>query len=311
MKLILAPIRGVTDYVFRDVFVKYFGGIDYAVSPFIVTSNCEIPKQSLVKDILPENNRNMIVIPQLLGKDAREFIVFAKYIRELGYKEINWNLGCPHKIVARRGRGSGLIPFPEKINEFLQQVFDASMEIDISIKIRLGRNSQDEILNLVDIFNSYPIKNLTIHPRTGIQMYDGEADVNAFSNIYRQFKTEMIYNGDITDYKKFSENKELLPGIENWMLGRGLLSDLYLSERIKSDNLAKAKVDVVWEFHNELFKRNCERLYGGVQILGKMKELWGYLIEMFENPHKELKKIVKTKDVNSYLKVVDELFRKH
>lgn len=308
MKIILAPIRGVTDCYFRETFAKYFNGVDYAMAPFIVTAKGEKIKETIFKDVLPDKCKNMKVIPQLLSKDSEEFLIYAKELKNYGYNEINLNLGCPHKVVARRGRGSGLLPFPEVIEKLLEEIL-SSIDIDLSIKLRLGRNEKSEILNLIDIFNKLKISNITIHPRTGIQMYEGDADFDYFKSFYKQFNKKIIYNGDITTKEKYEVLQNILPDIDEWMLGRGLLSNIYLAEDIKKINKENDILNFARfkEFHNELLALNEERLFGQKQILGKMKELWAYMIYMFPEQKKIYKKLLKTQTLHNYKLLFSDL----
>lgn len=308
MKIILAPIRGVTDCYFRETYAKYFEGVDYAMAPFIVTAKGEKIKEAIFKDVLPDKCKNMKVIPQLLSKDSEEFIIYAKELKNYGYNEINLNLGCPHKVVARRGRGSGLLPFPEVIEKFLEEILNA-IDIELSIKLRLGRNEKSEILNLIEVFNKLKIANVIIHPRTGIQMYEGDTDYEYFKSFYNQFYTKIIYNGDITTDEKFFNLQELFPDIDEWMIGRGLLSNLFLAEKIKKINSDNDKENFLRfkEFHNELLSLNEERLFGQKQILGKMKELWAYMINMFPDQKKIYKKLLKTQTLHNYKLLFDNL----
>lgn len=308
VKLVLAPIRGVTDYIYRNAFQRHFGGIDYAISPFIVTSKGEKPKKNLLRDILPENNE-MPTVPQLLGKDSAEFINYAAAITELGYSEINWNLGCPHKVVARRGRGSGLLPHPDQINEILKGIFE-NPDIKLSVKVRLGRESAEEIFSLIDVFNNYPLLNLTIHARTGIQMYDGVPDLETFEKIYKLFTTTVIYNGDLNSLEDYYRLSQRFEGVNNWMLGRGVLQNPFLAEEIKSGEsyINPDRRQKLYNFHKEIFEVNCERLSGQTQILGKMKEFWGYFICAFDSTKKQVKAIHKSRRLDEYSRAVENIF---
>jgi len=153
----MAPMRGFTDSIYRNTFNTFFGGFDVAVAPFISTLNTKKIKHSYLKDLLPENNSSIPVVPQLLSKSPDDFIVFANRLSDMGYATINWNLGCPFPMVAKKKRGSGLLPHPDRIDSFLEKTIP-SIPNRLSIKARLGRESAEEIVRLMPVFNRYPPK---------------------------------------------------------------------------------------------------------------------------------------------------------
>jgi tRNA-dihydrouridine synthase B len=181
--LILAPLRGVTDAIFRTAFAECFGGVTRALAPFVASVRGARVKAKLLRDLLPEHNPKMPLVPQILGKDAQEFVVMAKALFDLGYAEVNWNLGCPYPMVAKKGRGSGMLPHPERIDRFLDTVL-AGLPGRLSIKTRLGRFSAAEMDALMPIFNRYPLSQVIIHPRTGVQMYTGRVDLKRFGECF-------------------------------------------------------------------------------------------------------------------------------
>jgi tRNA-dihydrouridine synthase len=182
--LLSSPLQGFTDFRFRNAFHKHFGGIDTFYSPYIrLNGKLEI-KASYERDILPENNTTLEVIPQIITNDADEFLFVAKYVQSLGYKELNWNLGCPYPMVAKCGMGSGLISNTEKINNILDRAHSET-DIIVSMKMRMGYENASEILDVFPILEKYPIKNIAIHARIGKQLYKGPVDLALF----RRFET--------------------------------------------------------------------------------------------------------------------------
>ena len=177
--LYLAPLRGFTEFIYRNAFVRHFGGFDLAVAPFIPTMTAARFKKAHLTDVLPENNQAMPVIPQIIGNKPEDFIPLAKRLSDLGYDTVNWNLGCPFPMVAKKQRGSGLLPHPQKIEAFLEATLPA-IPNRLSVKVRLGRKKTDEILALLPIFNRYPLDEVIVHPRTGKQMYGGEPNLDMF-----------------------------------------------------------------------------------------------------------------------------------
>ena len=195
-QICLAPLKGITDALFRNTFAEFFDGVDWAVTPFLSTTSGPRVKTSHLKDVLPENNRRLPVVPQVMSKRAENFLPLAMALRDLGYDTVNWNLGCPYPMVAKKGRGSGLLSNPEAIERFLDRVL-ASMPHKLSIKMRLGRHREDEIFQLLPILNRYPLKEVIIHPRTGVQMYNGVPNLDVFEKCLTLCRHPVIYNGDI------------------------------------------------------------------------------------------------------------------
>lgn len=179
--LILAPLRGFTDGVFRNAFNRHFGGIAEAVAPFLTSIKGRRIKPSHLADLMPQENRNLPVVPQILSNNGEDFICLANALADLGYTEINWNLGCPYPMVAKKKRGSGLLPHPDEIDGLLE-IICRGFSGNLSVKTRLGRFSADELEKLIPIFNRYPIARIIVHPRTGAQMYAGQVDLSAFAH---------------------------------------------------------------------------------------------------------------------------------
>jgi tRNA-dihydrouridine synthase B len=305
--LMLAPLRGITEAAFRDIFARFFPGFDRAVAPFISTLQGSRIKPAKFKELLPENNRRLPVVPQILAKNADHFIATARLLAELGYTTVNWNLGCPYPMVANKMRGSGLLPFPEKIEAFLEKVQD--LPLAISVKTRLGRRDPGEIFALLPIFNKFPLAEVIIHPRTGIQMYKGAVDLDTFARCVELCRHPVVYNGDITSYAVYQQLARRFPTVQSWMIGRGALADPFLAARIKHMALPADPLQIVADFHEELLACYQEMLSGPSPVLGRMKELWFYLAGSFANGSKILKKIQKTKKLEAYREITGEIFQ--
>ena len=306
MKLYLAPIKGITDYIYRDAFAHHLGGFDVAVTPFISSVMGRKIKASLVRDILPANNRNCSIIPQILSKDPDDFLYLAEEIFSLGYTEINWNIGCPSPMVANKRRGSGLLPFPELIDKILNKLCGKFPGM-ISVKTRLGRYDSFEIEALMPILNRYPLRKLIIHPRLGVQMYKGEVDLKGFAKCAKVCTHKLIYNGDITSRDSFLKIQKQFPSVEEWMIGRGVLMNPYLAMILRGEKVSFSR-EVLVEFHDELFRRYGEILAGPSHQLGRMKAIWFYLAGIFTNEHQCRKLIFKTKNIDHYCDAVKNNF---
>ncbi len=311
VRLLSSPLQGFTDFRFRNAFNNHFGGIDTFYAPYIrMNGKLEI-KKSYQRDLLPENNIGLEVIPQIMTNDAEEFLFVVKYIQQLGYKELNWNLGCPYPMVTNRGMGSGLICEPQKINHILDCVH-AETDIVVSMKMRLGYESPEEILNTFQVLDTYPLKNIAIHARIGKQLYKGGVNLEAFENCIPNTKHKLYYNGDITSVAKFKEMQDRFPSIDHFMIGRGLISDPFLPSMIKnnSNEYPTNRWEIFSEFHDTIYQQYDEVLSGPVPIKMKMKGFWEYFSQSFSNPQKTFKKIKKANNSKAYRKAVDEILNK-
>ncbi|GAB1483117.1 tRNA-dihydrouridine synthase family protein [Treponema sp.] len=304
--LYLAPLHGITNRIFRKVYFRHFSGVDAVLAPFILSAERAQLKASHFKDLIPPESFGIPVIPQILSNDAPSFIATSRRLVDEGYKEINWNLGCPFPMVANKKRGSGLLAFPEEIDRFLHASC-SQLAAPLSVKVRLGRNSADEFEALVPIFNRYPLRNLIIHPRIGIQMYEGRVDLESFEKAISALGEVPVYNGDILDAAGFAVLQERFPKVSQWMIGRGALCDPFLPARIKGlPN--KDELKVLRSFHDELFESYRESLNSPKHALDKMKEIWSYLGASFSGGEKALKALRKATGFEAYAAAVDILF---
>ena len=308
--LLSSPLQGFTDFRFRNAFHKYFGGIDTFYSPYIKLNGKLVVKGSYERDILPENNSTLEVIPQIITNDAEEFLFVAKYVQQFGYKELNWNLGCPYPMVAKCGMGSGLIKNTDQIEHILKRVHNET-NIIVSMKMRMGYENPTEILDVFPILEQYPIKNIAIHARIGKQLYKGGVDLDSFQKCLDTSKQKIYYNGDITSVTKFNELQERFPSIDHWMIGRGLIADPFLPSMIKNNTTEypKNKLEIFEAFHDEIYQEYDAYLSGPTPIRMKMLGFWEYFSESFSNPQKTFKKIKKAGNSKNYEIAVKEIFK--
>ena len=305
----LAPIRGLTDALFREVLVKHFAGFDAAVAPFINPQGASKYEDKMLRDVLPENNQGLEVIPQLLNTKPEHFLILAERLTDIGYTHINWNLGCPAPMIAKKKRGSGLLPYPDEIIDLLEYVIP-KLRIELSIKTRLGYYDQSEIEELLPRFNDFPLKEIIIHTRLGKQLYKGVTSPDGFQKCLSLSNHTLTYNGDVNDLAVYTSLKQRFPELNRWMLGRGALGNPLIAEEIKgicTDGGLEKRVRLR-NFHDELLSRYEVRLSGPSHILGRLKQLWAQMISSFPGQEKLLKKILKSKTIEEYRKVVDQVF---
>jgi tRNA-dihydrouridine synthase B len=307
--LYLAPLRGITDVLFRNIFSNHFSGFDSAIAPFINPQRSPSKKKHMLADVEPETNTKLAITPQLLNNNATEFLELAKRLEDYGYTQLNWNLGCPSPMVANKKRGSGLLPYPDEIIRILDTVLP-KLDATLSIKMRLGFREKQEGLLLIPRLNDYPLDELIIHPRLGKQMYKGVTDPDGFAECQLLTRHTLVYNGDITSVDRFSELAARFPKVSRWMIGRGILENPFLAEEIKGaaeKDRAKRQLKIR-EFHDELCEGYRQRLSGPGHLLGKMKQLWLYLYRSFPGKEKVLKKIKKARTEQQFLTAAEEMF---
>lgn len=315
VRLSLGPFQGITDAPFRNVFKKHFGGVDKFYTPFFTGIQKDHAKNLQVEEIDPACNDVETLTPQILSTDGEEILRFAAQCKTLGYKEINLNMGCPFPRVANKKRGSGLLPYPEKVEVMLNTVFE-HIDLKFSIKCRLGYFDPEEIVPVIDIFNRYPLSELIIHPRIGKQLYKGEADVKRFKELIPLIKAPLVYNGDIVSVDSFERIRKEVQPVDEFMLGRGLLANPFLAEEIKcgvatDTQNGSNKAERLHAYVIDLYEDRLRHAGGSPKVLGRMKELWSYLMYSFDEPQDIWRKIKKINALKEYEEAVETVFRNH
>ena len=284
MKYYMAALEGLTTYVYRNAYHKYFRKMDKYFTPFIAPHKEKKFNTRELKELSPKNNTGLFVVPQLLTNNADDFLKTANDITDMGYGEINLNLGCPSKTVVTKKKGSGFLAFPDELDRFLYTIFEKA-SFKVSIKTRIGKTSPDEFYRLMQIYNQYPIEELTIHPRIQTDFYQNNPNLEMFEYAYQTSKVSLCYNGDLkskTDIRLFAKK---FADIEAVMLGRGILSNPGLLTSVNKETLL--------QFHNDILEEYITISCGERNVLFKMKELWSYLISLFNDSDKIYKKIKK------------------
>jgi len=302
MKIYFAPLQGYTDYIYRNLHNKYFGGIEKYYTPYLRFEPNKQPKKSVIKDLLPENNTGLNIVPQLLGKDINLFIEHCKTIEQQGYKEINWNLACPFPMIYKRGFGSGLLQNTEEINRILEKVLP-QIKLPLSIKCRLGFENEDDIFDIIEELNSFNLLEIVVHTRTAKQMYKGTANFNIFEDIKKISKNNLVYNGDIVNLQSL---KKLKTNQDKIMIGRALLQNPFLAKEL-NNVIIKNKKEILKKFHSELYLE-YEKKLEKPHLLTKMQKHWEYFSHSFVNQHKVYKLIKKASSIKKYDERISSIF---
>ena len=314
MKIYLAPLEGITTYLFRNAYNEIYGNVDKFFAPFISPSeNCPLTPRER-KDIDPENNHGIYLVPQILTCRSEHFIEAARELHAMGYNEVNLNLGCPSGTVCAKGKGSGFLQDTNALEAFLHDIYSYSESdgMKISVKTRLGYHDPEEFYALIDIFNLFPVSELIVHPRIRTDFYKGDIRKEYYSYALEHAKMPLVYNGNIfttSDYEKFSDafGKALDP----IMLGRGLVTDPELSGKLKgmSENGEKnSTIETDFQklrlFHDTLYHGYQKILSPDINVLHKMRELWTYWKDLFDGKERDIKHLMKAKKYEEYESIV-------
>ena len=309
--LCFAPMRGIGSRTWRNTFCQQFGGLDRIMAPFIPSVKGPQVKPKLLKDIQPaDNTTGLPMIPQVIGNQPADILLMIRTFEELGYTESNWNLGCPWPQVAKKKRGSGLMPHPDMIRAVLDTVCP-EISGKLSVKLRLGYRSDEEIFSILPLLDDYPLSEVIIHPRTAAQMYTGQANPDAFARCLPLTRHRLCYNGDIYSAADFIRLSTRFPSIQHWMIGRGLLRNPFLAADIKGLPLPTdepSRRAAIHRFHEELYASYREQLSGPGHVLGKMKEVWSYLASSFTDGRSAFRKIRRCENFTPYEAAVDKIF---
>lgn len=314
MHIYFAPLEGITTYPYRNLHHKYFGGVEKYFTPFLAPG----PEQGMsvkeMRGVLPENNAGVPVVPQILTNRAGDFLLASKKLSEMGYREINLNLGCPSGTVTAKKKGAGFLLYPDDLDRFFDEVFsDAAVrngEFLVSVKTRIGKNEVEEWPELMQVYNRYPIHELTVHPRIQKEFYKGTPHLDVFTDILKESRNPVVYNGDLFTVEKVKEFREKFPTVGTVMIGRGLIRNPALAEMILQEE-TEPEADIlprIREFHDALFEHYRETMSGDRNLLFRMKDLWSYMLAEVPDSEKLAKKIRKSQHVPEYLAAVEEVF---
>ncbi len=312
--LSLAPFRGITNKHYRHALHKHIGGYDRYYAPFITGCGHQHIHPSKLADLLPPDDMQAITIPQIISNDAREIIALAIALFESGYQHLNWNLGCPFRRITHKKRGSGLLPYPHDIARILEVIFQADVfasgKIKLSIKTRTGYYDPQEIRDCLPIFNAFPIDHLILHPRTGKQLYSGQADALHFALILEHVNHPAVYNGDIHNKVSFGTILDRYPQQRSWMLGRGALINPFLAHEIRGVHLREEeKRTRLAAFHQSLWHYAQENIPGEARQTGWMKAVWHYLSGIFTDSQHVFTAIKKAKTKAQYTAAAAQAFQ--
>lgn len=301
-----APLEGITGYLYRNAHHRYFGGIDRYYTPFLSPGQERSFSRKELQDILPENNRGVEVVPQLLTRRAEDFIRAAGELKAMGYRRVNLNLGCPSGTVTAKGKGAGFLQDPDGLEEFLEAVF-AAAPLPVSVKTRLGYGAPEEFPRLLEIFNKFPLEELILHPRVRADFYKNPVRLEWFDWAAAQSRAPLCYNGNLVTRADGRALAARYPGVGAFMVGRGLVANPFLAARLKGD--CAMDKGTMRRFHDELYEGYCETFQSRKNAVCRMKDVWRCMIHLFGENEKHFKRLRKAVDPAAYEQQVNAVFR--
>lgn len=300
MRYYFAPMEGLTDSIYRRAHHAHFSGVDRYFMPFLSPTIHRTLTHREDRELPMADSVPFCAVPQVLTKVAEDFLWAAQVCRDRGYEEINLNVGCPSGTVVSKGKGSGMLRDLDHLDRFLDDIFHSSV-LPISVKTRLGIENPDEFPSILEIYNKYPIKELTIHPRVRKQFYNGTVDMEMFRHAAEYSKNPLCYNGDLTSMEQIEALSREFPSVEAVMIGRGLVADPGLL-------CGGTDVKALERFMNELLEIYTVEFGGARNAMFRLKENWGLLHPRFEGIDKLWKKLRKTTDLEEYKTITAEIF---
>ena len=298
-------MEGVTSYLYRNVHAACFPGVDRYYSPFIAPDGSGRFKGNALRDILPENNRDVELVPQVLCNAAAAFLAVSRELAAMGYREVNLNAGCPSATVVPKHKGAGMLADLRSLDDFLAEVF-SRCELKVSVKTRMGLKTTAELPAILEIYNKYPITELIIHARDREGMYRSEPDLAAAAAAFPLSRAPVTYNGNVVDRLTYNKVTSTIPNVERLMLGRGAVTDPALFRVLRGGEMLESAE--LAAFLERLERSFLEAGLGEHFTLARLKEVWYYVIYKFPNAGRQQKAINKARTLADYHSAVSALF---
>ena len=305
MLLDFAPMEGVTGCLYRQVHAACFPGAARYWAPFIAPDGAGRFRAAALRDILPENNRDITLVPQLLCNTAEAFLAVSRELGAMGYRELNLNAGCPSGTVVPKHKGAGMLADLQSLDAFLDEVF-SRCELRVSVKTRLGLASTAEFPAILEVYNRYPLCELVVHARDRAGMYKSPVDLPAFAAAFPVSRAPLRYNGNVVDRASYEKVMSTIPGLERMMIGRGAAADPALFRLLSGG--APLEAAELRDFLDRLLSAFLNAGLGERFALSRLKELWYYLIWKFPGAQRQAKAINKARTPGDYRAAVQALF---
>lgn len=305
MKLYFAPLQGYTDHLYRSSHNRVAGGIDTYLSPFLRCDGGKVRNKDL-RDIAPENNEGLDLVPQVIAVDTNELIPLLDTVQNAGYSRVDINIGCPFPLQTAKGRGAAALAHPDRIERMMNELQKRDT-LKTSVKMRAGFENASEGLRVIELLNKFELEFITIHPRLGKQQYKGLADRKLFKTMKELSHHRIVYNGDITELEHIDEITDQFPDLYGIMIGRGLLARPTLAREWREGKVLSdaERLKISLEMHSHIFDRACHTLQGDQQVLSRMRAFWEYQKPLIDK--KVYKRLMKTASLHNYEEAVRSL----
>lgn len=297
-----APLQGYTQHAYRSIHARHIGGVCSYYTPFIRYEKGGVRRKDMV-DILPENNEDVPLVPQIIASGTDEFNYLCDAIQEKGYKRIDLNMGCPAPMQTKLGRGSALLSAPQFVEELARQMTQRP-DVRFSVKMRLGWKQPDEWRHVLPILHELPLAHITMHPRIGIQQYKGEVDMEMFRVFYEECRHPLVYNGDLQTLDDLARIESEFPQLSGLMMGRGLLGNPFISAEYASGtewHWANRR-DAVVRMHDDWLQFCRQKYVSDSQVLLQIKPFWEYQKTWIEK--KIYKQLMKSGSFRNYMTAI-------
>lgn len=302
--LSLAPMEGLTGYAFRRVHAECFGKLDRYYTPFLTPPRVGFSfDKRYRRELDPAGNQGFDVVPQLLTKNADQFVWSAQFLANMGYREVNLNVGCPSGTVAAKGKGSGFLRNLEDLEAFLQDVCERS-PLPVSVKTRIGVHSDDEYEKILELYCRYPLAELIVHPRVQKDHYRGVPRWEPYGATLAKAPFPVAYNGDIFGVEDFTALVEAFPQTRHVMLGRGIAANPALARMMRGG--APATAAELERFHDLLFGAYEKDMGDNAVFL--MKDWWACAKFLFADPLSAHRTVRETRKIDEYRAAVARIF---
>lgn len=314
MNYYFAPMDGITDFLYRQIVWRHFPYADKLYAPFIQPNEKPVIVPKEYKEICPENNKGIPTVPQILTRDAEGFIRLGEILEDMGYDEINLNLGCPAKLIVAKGKGSGMLSDLYYLEEFLDIIFTHSWKAKITLKTRLGLTDNSEFADLLKVYSKFPIYELTIHPRFKSDYYSGTPRLDEFSKLssmiydgkcFGLHNTSICYNGDINASDDRDRVVDEFPFISSVMCGRGALANPALFRELKGGQ--KLTKDEFISFHHDVYDTYKETVAKERYFLHRMQEMWTFWNQYFKFDQELVTTLRRVSNIAEYSEAINNL----
>ena len=304
MRVDFAPLDGITKAVFRQVWHRFFGGVDRYFIPFFSPTDQHILTERDRRELT--GSMGLTLVPQVMTCRAADFLWAVEHLVDLGFTEVNLNLGCPSGTVTAKGKGSGFLAHPDDLECFFDEVFSKTV-LPVSVKTRLGYQEAEEFPQLLEIFNRYPIVCLTVHPRIRAEKYRGAIHMDQFTLAAEASRNPLCYNGDLQTVEDVQTLAARFPKLDAVMIGRGAIADPALPRKLRGG--AAASREELQAFTATLYE-GYQTFYGQAHPAAqRMKEVWFYLIHLFENSERLGGRLRRSRGPKAYELLEAEIFQ--